>query len=97
MQGSAAGLFSFDGKRSQQITIGANATIRVSISVTNGVGEWGVGALLFSPQGVKVGEVPVYTSDSDAFSYTTPTGGTYRLEVWGDSTHVYDYVVSWRC
>ncbi|GEM_PF-1583545 len=98
MNGTAAGLFQYEGKRSQSIVLTAGRSIQVTLSVSNAIVPYGVGIALVNAQNTDVASTDVVTGEStSSFTYIASSTGVYRLEVRGESRHTYNYSVSWIC
>lgn len=100
LQGSASGLFTLAGRRRTNVTLPAGVTITINASVSNGSGDWGVGFVLVGINNEDLVSRQIVDENTGYFTqivYTSPTTGTYGVEVRGDASHTYDYTVTWAC
>ena len=98
--GDASGLFGYSGKRRVPFQVRGNVDVQVTLSISNGSGDWGTGVYVLDPNGGEAGGAEIYDEmgvPSVSFAFHANAPGTYVIELRGDSTHQYNYRVTWSC
>lgn len=98
--GNASDLFGYEGHHAQTFNVPAGATLTATLMITDGSGEWGVRISILDAGGSELRGQEIYhvsPSNQASVSYLSEGGGTYKIQVSGDSTHQYRYRASWSC